>query len=434
MSGETDETQSQFAILKSRSFLPLFVTQAIGAFNDNAVRNGIAILITYDLAVRFHFDAALFVQAGLALFMLPYFLFSAIAGQLADKYDKATVARWVKLFELAAMIFGALSLWLENPIMHLIVLFLAGTTAAFFGPLKYGVLPQYLRRDQLIGGNALIELGTFVTILLGTLFGGFLVLDNAFGRGFLAITIVVLAVIAWICAFLMPPAPGDRSITFDWNIPRATKKLLSYAREREDVFWSVIGASWFWFLGAAVMAQLPVFTRDVLLANDAVANAFIGLFTIGIGAGSLLTNALLKGEVSPRYVPIASIMMTVFLLDLYFAAGDAHAVMAGQTDAGVAAFFSHWQGWRVGLDLFFVAFFGGLYAVPLNAIMQHRSVPSRRSRVIAANNVMNAIFMICSAIAGAVLLKVMSAQAFFLLLGLCNAVASVFVAHLLTQE
>ncbi|PZF75576.1 acyl-[ACP]--phospholipid O-acyltransferase [Aestuariivirga litoralis] len=433
MSGETPETQSQFAILTSRSFLPLFVTQAISAFNDNAVRNGIAILITYDLAVRFHFDAALFVQAGLALFMLPYFLFSAIAGQLADKYDKARVARWVKLFDLAAMVFGGLSLYLENPVMHLVVLFLAGTTAAFFGPIKYGVLPQYLKREQLIAGNALIELGTFVTILLGTLYGGFLVLQGV-GRDVLAISIIVLAVIAYGCAFLMPSAPGDRSITFDWNIPRATLKLLSYAREREDVFWSVIGASWFWFLGAAIMAQLPVFTRDVLLADDTVANAFIGLFTIGIGAGSLLTNALLKGDVSPRYVPVASIMMTVFLLDLYFAAGAAHAAMAGQTDVGILSFFSHWQGWRVGIDLFFVAFFGGLYAVPLNAIMQHRSNPSRRSRVIAANNVMNAIFMIASALAGAVLLKVMSAQAFFLLLGLANAVASVFVARLLTQE
>ncbi|WP_421693440.1 acyl-[ACP]--phospholipid O-acyltransferase [Aestuariivirga sp.] len=433
MSGEPNQTQSQFAILTSRSFLPLFVTQAISAFNDNAVRNGIAILITYDLAVRFHFDAALFVQAGLALFMLPYFLFSAFAGQLADKYDKAIVARWVKLFDLAAMVFGGLSLYLENPVMHLIVLFLAGTTAAFFGPIKYGVLPQYLRRDELIAGNALIELGTFVTILLGTLFGGFLVL-NHLGRDILAISIIVLAIIAFACAFLMPSAPGDRSIKFDWNIPRATWKLLSYAREREDVFWSVIGASWFWFLGAAIMAQLPVFTRDVLLANDAVANSFIGLFTIGIGAGSLLTNFLLKGDVSPRYVPIASIMMTVFLLDLYFAAGAVNALLAGSADNGVGVFFSSWQSWRVGADLFFVAFFGGLYAVPLNAIMQHRSNPSRRSRVIAANNVMNAIFMIASALAGAVLLKVMSAQAFFLLLGLSNAIASIFVARLLTQE
>ena len=433
MNGETTGTQSQFAILKSRSFLPLFVTQAISAFNDNALRNGIAILITYDLAVRFGFDATLFVQAGLALFMLPYFLFSAIAGQLADRHDKAVLARWIKLFDLAAMVFGALSLWLENPWMHLAVLFLAGTTAAFFGPIKYGILPQYLRREELIGGNGLIELGTFVTILLGGVVGGFLVLDD-WGRLVLAGLIIALAVVALACAFLMPSAPGDRSLVLDWNVPRQTMKLLSHAREREDVFWSVMGASWFWFLGAAITAQLPVFTRDVLLANEVVANVFVGLFTIGIGAGSLLTNALLKGEVSPRYVPLASVMMTLFLIDLYFAAGGAHAALAGTSGNGVAAFFGHWQGWRVGLDLFFVAFFGGLYAVPLNAIMQHRASPQKRARVIAANNVMNAIFMIGSALAGAVLLKVMSAQGFFLLLGLANAIASIFVARILTQE
>ena len=331
------------------------------------------------------------------------------------------------------MVFGAFSLWLENPFMHLTVLFLAGTTAAFFGPIKYGVLPQYLKRDELIAGNALIELGTFVTILLGTMFGGFLVLED-WGRPLLAVTIAGLAVVALACSFLMPSAPGDKSIVFDWNVPRQTWKLLSYARERKDVFWSVIGASWFWFLGAAIMAQLPVFTRDVLLANDMVANVFIALFTIGIGAGSLLTNSLLKGDVSPRYVPVASIMMTVFLLDLYFAAGDMRAVLDGTSLNTVTSFFSHWQGWRVGADLFLIAFFGGIYAVPLNAIMQHRSNPSRRSRVIAANNVMNAIFMIASALAGAVLLKFMSPQAFFLLLGLANAIASVWIAFLLTQE
>ncbi len=428
-----DKAPSQFALLKRRNFLPLFVTQAIGAFNDNGLRNGIAILITFDLAVKQGFDATNFVQAGLALFMLPYFLFSAIAGQLADKFDKAVLARWIKLFDLAVMVLGAWSLWHPNPYVHLTVLFLAGTTAAFFGPLKYGVLPQYLKREELIAGNGLIELGTFVTILLGTMYGGFLVLEEQ-GRLVLAGTIVVLAVIAWAVSFLMPSAPGDSSVKFDWNVPRQTIKLLGYARERKDVFWAVMGASWFWFLGAAIMAQLPVFTKNVLLANDTMANVFIGLFTVGIGAGSLLTNTLLKGDVSPRYVPIASIMMTVFLLDLYFAAGAINAILAGTADNSIASFFAHLQGWRVAADLFFIAFFGGIYAVPLNAIMQHRSNPSKRSRVIAANNVMNAIFMIGSALAAATLLKVMSAQAFFLLLGISNAIASIFIAFLLTQE
>ena len=433
MSDATPKSKSQFALLKSRSFLPLFITQAIGAFNDNGLRNGIAILITFDLAVKYGWDAGLFVQAGLALFMLPYFLFSAIAGQLADKHDKAILARWIKLFDLAAMIFGAASLWLENPLMHLVVLFFAGTTAAFFGPIKYGVLPQYLKRDELIAGNALIELGTFVTILLGTMFGGFLVLQD-WGRPLLAGSIVILSAIAWGVSFLMPSAPGDKSIVFDWNVPRQTMKLLSYARERDDVFWSVIGASWFWFLGAAILAQFPVFTRDVLLANDTVANIFIANFTIGIGVGSMLTNVLLKGDVSPRYVPVAAIMMTVFLLDLYFGASAVSHAMTAPPLNSPSVFFAHWSGWRVGVDLFFIAFFGGIYAVPLNAIMQQRSNPARRARVIAANNVMNAIFMILSALAAATLLKVMTPQGFFLLLAIANAGAAIWICRLLPQE
>ncbi len=221
-------------------------------------------------------------------------------------------------------------------------------------------------------------------------------------------------------------------------MPRQTLKLLSYARERDDVFWSVIGASWFWFLGAAILAQFPVFTRDVLLADDTVANIFIATFTIGIGAGSLLTNALLKGEVSARYVPVAAIMMTVFLLDLYFAAAGAtrhrRPLTGTEHSIRLPAFFAHWAGWRVGVDLFFVAFFGGIYAVPLNAIMQNRSSPPKRSRVIAANNVINAIFMIGSAVAAATLLKVMSPQGFFLLLAICNAGAAIWICRLLPQE
>lgn len=425
--------KSQLALLGSRSFLPLFITQAIGAFNDNALRNGIAILITFDLAVKHGWNATLFVQAGTALFMLPYFLFSALAGQLADKFDKAVIARRIRLFDLGAIGFGAVSLWLDNPYLHLMVLFLAGTTSAFFGPIKYGVLPQYLKRDELIAGNALIELGTFVTILLGTMFGGFLVLQD-WGRPFLSAAIVALAVIAWIAAIKMPSAPGNLGLDFDWHVPRQTLKLLGYARERKDVFWAVLGASWFWFLGTAILVQFPVFTRDILLSNDTVANIFIATFTIGIGAGSLLTTVLLKGEVSAKYVPVAAIMMTVFLIDLYFAAGGVNDMLAGTALNTPAALFSHWAGWRTGIDLFMVAFFGGIYAVPLNAIMQHRSNPLKRSRVIAANNVINAIFMISATLASGVLLQFMTARGLFLCLAIANAFAALWICRLLPQE
>ena len=426
--------ENQLALLKTRNFLPLFLTQAVGAFNDNALRNAIAILITFDLAVHRGWNALLFVQAGTALFVLPYFLFSAIAGQLADKYDKAVLARRIKLVELAAMVFGAAALYSDNPYADLAVLFFAGSLAAFFGPIKYGVLPQYLKRDELIAGNALIELGTFVTILIGTMFGGFLVLA-AGGKEILSATLVGLAILAWYAAVKMPEAPpAAPDLVFDWNIPRQTVKLLGYARERRDVFLAVLGASWFWFLGTVILVQFPVFTKDVLLAGDIVANIFIATFTVGIGAGSMLTNTLLKGEVSAKYVPVAAIMMTVFLVDLYFSAGAAAGLLQGTSLNPPGVFFGHFSGWRVGFDLFFIAFFGGIYAVPLNAIMQNRASPPKRSRVIAANNVVNAIFMIAATLVSAVLLQFITARGLFMCLAIANAIAAVWICRILPQE
>ena len=315
-------TASQFSLLTTRRFLPLFLAQAIGAFNDNGLRNAITILITFDLAVHQGWNATLFVQAGTALFILPYFLFSAIAGQLADKFDKALIARRIKFVEIGAMIFGSGALWLDNPYLDLMVLFFAGSLASFFGPIKYGILPQYLKKEEVIGGNAMIEMGTFVTILLGTMFGGFLVIDPQ-GRQILCGTLIFLSLVAWFAASRMPAAPSTTpDLEIDWNIFRQTAKLLGYARERHDVFWAVIGASWFWFLGTALLVQFPVFTRDILLANEDVANAFIATFTIGIGLGSMITNLLLKGEVSAKYVPVAAIMMTVFLDRSLFCGGS----------------------------------------------------------------------------------------------------------------
>ncbi|MBC8036116.1 MAG: acyl-[ACP]--phospholipid O-acyltransferase [Rhizobiales bacterium] len=425
---------SQLSLLKTRNFLPLFVAQAIGAFNDNALRQGIAILITYELAEKQGWDPIVFVQAGTALFILPYLLFSAIAGQLADKFDKAVIARRIKFAEIGVMLFGAAALWFDNIFLDLFVLFLAGTLAAFFGPVKYGVLPQYLKREELIGGNGLIEMGTFVFVLLGIIAGGSLV-RLEWGRPVLSVGIAALAVAAWIAAMRMPSAPAPSpGLVIDWNVPRQTKKILGYARERWDVFYAVLGASWFWLLATAIVVQLPVFTKQILLGSDDVANIFNALFTIGVGAGSLLTNSLLKGEVSAKYVPVAAIMMTVFLVDFYFASGLAAAGLAGTAENGPSVFFSTWAGWRVGIDLFFTAFFGGLYAVPLNAIMQNRASPPKRSRVIAANNVMNAIFMITATVSSVVLLKLMSQRGLFLTLALANAIAAVLICRLLPQE
>jgi acyl-[acyl-carrier-protein]-phospholipid O-acyltransferase / long-chain-fatty-acid--[acyl-carrier-protein] ligase len=425
---------SQFSLLKTKRFLPLFIAQAIGAFNDNGLRNAIIILITFDLAVHKGWNATLFVQAGTALFILPYFLFSALAGQLADMIDKSIMARRIKLAEICAMIFGAGALWMDNPYLDLAVLFFAGSLSTFFAPIKYGILPQYLKPEEVIGGNAMIEMGTFVTILLGTMFGGFLVLEPT-GRVILCATLILLSLGAWYAASQMPSvAPASPDHKLDWNLFRQTAKLMGYAQERHDVFWAIIGASWFWFLGTALLTQFPVFTRDILLGNENVANAFIATFTIGIGLGSMVTNLLLKGEVSAKYVPVAAIMMTVFLVDLYFSSGQVNAALAGSELNEARVFFSNWQSWRVAFDLFFTAFFGGIYAVPLNAIMQTKASPPKRSRVIAANNVINAVFMIASTVLSAALLQIMSARGLFLSLALANAIAALWSVRLLPQE
>jgi acyl-[acyl-carrier-protein]-phospholipid O-acyltransferase / long-chain-fatty-acid--[acyl-carrier-protein] ligase len=425
---------SQFALLKTERFLPLFVTQAIGAFNDNGLRNAVAILITYDLAARFGLNDAIYVLAGTALFILPYFLFSAIAGQLADKYDKALLARRIKVMEFFAMIFGAVALWSDNVHFDLAVLFFAGCLSAFFGPIKYGILPQYLKPHEVIAGNALIEMGTFVTILLGTMFGGLLVMDPT-GRLVLCGGLIILGVVAVYAAWRMPAAPPQSpDHVMDWNVPRQTMKLMGYIQERRDVFWAVMGASWLWFIGVIMLAQFPLFAKHVLLADDIVTNAFIAIFTIGIGLGSMLTNKLLKGEVSAKYVPLASIMITVFLIDLYFSSGRVNARLEGTSLNTLGTLFSHFPAWHMAFDLFATSVFCGLYAVPLNAIMQMRSPREKRSRIIAANNVTNSAFMIAATVISAALLQFISIRTLFLLLAIANAVAALVAVRLLPQE
>ena len=426
---------SQFSLLTTRRFLPLFVAQALGAFNDNGLRYAISILIIYDLADRLGIDGASFIALGTALFIAPYFLFSALAGQLADKYDKAMLARRVKFAEIGIMAAGWLSLYLDQVWLHLAILFLAGTQAAFFSPVKYGLLPQHLHDDELLGGNGLIEMTTFVSILLGVLFGGFLVLQ-AGGKAMVGATITILSVVGYLMTRHIPPAPPPApDLSINWRLISETRRIIGFAAHRSDVLQAIIGISWFWFIGALMLTLFPVFTKDVLLADENVANLFVATFTVGIGLGSLLANRLLSAEISPRFVPVAAVLMTVFLLDLYFATGPAVAQAGPGGLRDIAAVLSGWPGWRVVMDLLFISLFGGLFVVPLNALMQSRAAPPRRARVIAANNVLNALFMtLSSALATVGFRAGMSAPDMFLLLGLANAVAAAVCIALLPRE
>jgi acyl-[acyl-carrier-protein]-phospholipid O-acyltransferase/long-chain-fatty-acid--[acyl-carrier-protein] ligase len=426
---------NQFALLKTKRFWPLFVTQAIGAFNDNAFRYSLSIILIYDIGKRAGIDGSLLNTVSAGLLTLPFFLFSATAGQLADKLDKAWLAQRIKLAEIAVIALASVSLFTDMVWLQLLCVFLTGTQSAFFGPIKYSILPQHLEKGELLGGNGLVEMGTFLSVLLGTMFGGFFILSD-FGRHGVSIVMIGLAVIAYLSARQIPPAPPPQpDLKLNRNIIAETWHVVAQARERYDVFQAILGISWFWFLGVVFLTQIPFFTESDLGADQFVANVIITVFSIAIGAGSIVTNRLLKGEVSVKYVPLAAILMTLFIVDLWLATGQFRSVFAGHTPVTAGAMLSSFSGWRVLVDLGMVAFLAGIYVVPLYALAQTRAAPPRRARVIAANNIINAVFMTVATLLSALLIAAgFSARGLFLLLGLANAIAAVYAVMLLPQE
>ncbi|MGE3831997.1 MAG: MFS transporter, partial [Parvibaculaceae bacterium] len=386
---------NQFALFRTARFLPLFITQAIGAFNDNAFRYALSILIIYDLSQRSGVNGPLMNTLAAGLLTIPFFLFSATAGQLADKFDKAWLATRIKFFEIFILALASFSLYTAQIWLQLFCVFLTGTQSAFFGPIKYSILPQHLEKNELLGGNGLIEMGTFLSVLLGTLFGGFFILwGSESGRHMVSVVMVALSVGAFLAARRIPPAPAPRpDLVMYPNIIAETWRVISIARDRSDVFLAILGISWFWFLGVVFLTQIPLFTHDNIHADETVANLIIAVFSIAIGVGSVVTNRLLKGEVSVKYVPVAAILITVFSIDLFFAAESLRTNAPADALLTPFVLLSLFSGWRVLIDLGLIAFCAGLFVVPLYAVVQTRSAPPRRARVIAANNIINAIFM-----------------------------------------
>ena len=419
-------------ILHSRRFLPLFVTQFLGAFNDNLFKNALVILILYRIAGASGLDGQLLVTLAAGIFILPFFVFSATAGQIADKYDKARVMRIVKATEIAVMSLAALGFAWGQPYFLMTVLFLMGLQSTFFGPLKYGILPQHLGEDELVGGNALIEAATFLAILLGTLAGGLLILEDG-GADVVSVTVIAVALAGWAVSLLIPRAPAAApDLRVSWNVFTETAAILRHAAQRRDVFLSILGISWFWLVGATFLSQFPAFAKDLLGGNEQVVTLFLTVFSVGIGVGSMLCDRLLKGEISARSVPFGALGMAAFSIDLYLASGFA----AGTGELiGARVFLESPANWRVLADLFMVAVSGGLYIVPLYAIMQSRAEPDHRARTIAANNVFNALFMVLGAAAVAGLLAAgVAVTGVFLVIAAANVIAAFYVCKLLPHE
>jgi acyl-[acyl-carrier-protein]-phospholipid O-acyltransferase/long-chain-fatty-acid--[acyl-carrier-protein] ligase len=427
--------KSQFALFGTERFWPLFVTQAIGAFNDNAFRFALSLLIVYDLGPRLGLNAALINTLAAGLLIVPFFIFSATAGQLADKYDKAFLTRRIKLIEISVIALASMSLFTHQVWLQLLAVFLTGTQSAFFGPIKYSILPQHLAKHELLGGNGLIEMGTFIAVLFGTMFGGFFILGGT-GRQLVSAVMVGFAIIAYMTSRRIPAAPPPQpDLTINRNILAETFRVLGHAKERPDVFQAILGVSWFWFLGVVFLTQIPIYVQADLAANEAVANLIIAVFTVAIGVGSIFTNRLLHGEVSVKYVPVAAILITIFIIDLFFASANLRELAPEGGLMPAREVLLSWRGWRVLIDLGLIAFMSGLFVVPLYALIQTRASPPKRARVIAANNITNALFMTAATVLSALLLEAgLSARGLFLALGIANAFAALYICRLLPQE
>jgi MFS family permease len=391
-----------FALLARRRFLPLFVTQFLGAFNGNLFKNATIVLILYRLGSDQAAGGKVLATLALALFVLPFFLFSATAGQLADRFDKTRVIRASKLLELAAALIAAVALTLGVPWMLLAALFLLGAQAALFGPLKYGILPDLLAESELLGANGLVEAGTFIAILAGTIMGSLTILTNG-GVLIVQSTVVAAALAGWIASLSIPPTAAKApKLSIDWNFVGQTYRLLRDVGRAPALLGLIMGVSWFWLAGATYLTQFPAFAKDALNAGPSVVSLFLAMFSLGICVGSLLCQRLLRGRASLRMAPLGLLGMAVFGLDFVLSAEPTAGPAGALSD--VADFLSHPLAWRLLADLLATSIAAALYVVPLYTLLQQQAEPGHRARVIAANNVMNALFMTVAAGIAAILL------------------------------
>lgn len=423
-------------ILKTRRFLPLFVTQFLGAFNDNLFKNAMLMLITFRLAEQSGMNAQVMVPLAAGIFILPFFLFSATAGQLADKYDRARIARMVKLAEIALMALAAVGFVTANVWLLMFLLFGMGTHSTFFGPIKYAILPQHLKPEELLAGNAYVEAATFLSILLGTIAGGLLVMTSG-GEWVISVAIIAVAIAGYVASRNIPSAPGPSpEIKVNPQFWSETGRMMRDTQKDVVVYRSILAISWFWLVGATYLTQFPTYAKDYLHSDETVVTLLLTLFSIGIGVGSVLCEKLLKGRVQLTYVPLAAIGMALFGVDLYFATGHAAShVVEGAAAVTAGSFAATAGGLRVMADLFLIAVCGGMFVVPLYAMVQQRAQGSMLARTIAGLNVMNSLFMVVSAIVCVVLVQMsFTIPAIFLVMALCNVLTAFYIITLLPDD
>ena len=394
-------------LLSTRRFLPMFITQFFGALNDNVYKQALLLVITYGWINQQAADVSTLNNLAALLFILPYFIFSATAGQIADKFERSQLIRGIKVLEIVIMLIGSAGFLLGNLWLLLLALFMMGTHSTFFGPIKYAILPEILKPNELMSGNALFQSGTSIAILVGMILGGAVISMSQGNLIWISLTVVIIAILGYLSSrFILKQKVSSPDLKIDWNFFRTSFQTLKYAKSIPLIFMILLGNSWYWFYGATYLTQIPQLTQQNLHASENVVSLLLTFFSVGIGVGSLLCRRIGGSEVNIKMVPIGAIGLTLFAfylaLSLAFVPERTGAMM------NVADMFNHGAiYYHVMLAVTLLGISGGFYIVPLYAMMQAYSPRSHRARVVAANNILNAVFMVSSAIFSIIILSVL---------------------------
>ncbi len=390
---------NQFQLLKERRFRPLFSTQFLGAFNDNVFKTALITLVAFQSTQLTSIDSKTLVTILPGLFILPFFLFSATAGQIADKLEKSKLIRGIKLFEIFIMLFASAGFLFNSIVLLAIALFLMGVQSSIFGPVKYAYLPQHLNKEELIGGNGMLEMGTFVAILIGQILGAWLATQTTSDL-ITSCCILTLAALGYWTSRGIPNSPaGAPNLKVNWNPVTETYRNLTFIWQHQALWLAIIGISWFWFIGATLLAQFPNFAKITLLGNESVFILLLSIFSLGIGVGSLLCEKLSNHKVELGLVMFGGIGLVLFCADLYWTSSRIQQALAHTNEVrSYLAFLHHFSHIHLLADILLIGLFGGFYIVPLYAFIQHNAEKGHQSRVIAGNNILNALFMVISAL------------------------------------
>ncbi|MCO4792772.1 MAG: MFS transporter [Bacteriovoracaceae bacterium] len=422
-------------LLSDKRFWPLFWTQFLGALNDNFFKNALVILITYKSVTLFGLGSGLLVAAAGGIFIFPFFIFSATAGQLADRFEKSKVIFITKVTELCVMILASIGFYLDNYALLMIVLFMMGAQSAFFGPLKYGIIPHLIKKEELVQGNAFVGGGTFLAILIGTILGGLVVtLPNYFA--FLSIGLILLALVGIISSTALNKVGNSNpDVKIDFTLFRPSWQILKMTAKDKLVFNTIIGISWFWFLGAGILSLLPVMSKDVLFGGEKVGTMFLATFTIGMGIGSMMSDKFSKKKVEIGMVAPAALLLSFFMVDMYWVGSHWKGIGSPDNLLGVKEFFTQDNSIRIFFDLMMISVFGGMYIIPQMTFVQEGSDPKELSRIISGNNIINALFMVSAAIMIMILhtLKVTVPMQFGILGGM-NLLMSFYIYYVHSEK